>query len=358
MNDDCLKLTTYFGERDRTGGRLLADELLDIYGDHRVQASILLRGVEGFGRLHHLHTDRLLSLSEDLPVVSIAVDSKARIEAVLEIVMEIKRRGLVTLERARLLSGEIAVPGLTGELGEESKLTIYVGRQERVGRMPAFAAVCDLLYRRGIAGATVLLGVDGTSNGRRARARFFSRNADVPMMIIGVGATERIAQVLTELGGLLHDPLLTLERVRVCKRSGQRLTQPHELPGTDEHGLALWQKLMVITSDSAMFRGRPLHLEITRRLRQSDAAGVTTLRGIWGFRGDRPPHGDKLFQVRRHVPVVSIVIDTPEEIARSFAIIDEVTAEHGLVTSEVVPAMRAMSATDARGGLRLARPDY
>jgi PII-like signaling protein len=358
MNDDCLKLTTYFGERDRTGGRLLADKLLDIYGDHRAQASVLLRGVEGFGRLHHLHTDRLLSLSEDLPVVSIAVDTKARIESILEIVMQIKRRGLVTLERARLLSGEIAVPDLTEELGEETKLTVYIGRQERVDRMPAFAAVCDLLYRRGIDGATVLLGVDGTSHGRRARARFFSRNADVPMMIVGVGATERIARVLPELGGLLHDPLLTLERVRVCKRSGQLLTQPHQLPGTDEHGLALWQKLMVISSDSAMFNGRPLHLEITRRLRESDAAGVTTLRGIWGFRGDRPPHGDKLFQIRRHVPVVTIVIDTPEEIARSFAIIDEVTAEHGMVTSEVVPAMRAMSATDARGGLRLSRPDY
>ena len=84
MNEDCLKLTTYFGERDRTPDGLLADELLDIYGGHRLQASILLRGAEGFGRLHHLHTDRLLSLSEDLPVVSIAVDRRERIEAMLE----------------------------------------------------------------------------------------------------------------------------------------------------------------------------------------------------------------------------------------------------------------------------------
>ena len=358
MNDDCLKLTTYFGERDRTATGLLGDELLDIYGDRGIKVSVLLRGVEGFGRLHHLHTDRLLSLSEDLPVVSVAVDTRETIESLLENVMQIKRRGLVTLERARLLSGEIAAPAPPEELGDEIKLTIYVGRQQRVYRMPAFAAVCDLLYRRGVAGATVLLGVDGTRNGQRARAKFFSRNADVPMMIIGVGSAERIAQVLPELGGLLHDPLLTLERVRVCKRSGQLLAPPHELPGTDEHGLPLWQKLMVTSSDSAMHHGRPLHLEITRRLRESDAAGVTTLRGIWGFRGDRPPHGDKLLQVRRHVPVMTIVIDTPEQIARSFAIIDEVTAEHGMVTSEVVPAMTAMSATETRGGLRLARHDY
>lgn len=203
MNDDCLKLTTYFGERDRTPDGLLADELLDIYGGHRIQASILLRGTEGFGRLHHLHTDRLLTLSEDLPVASIAIDRRDRIEAMLEPVLQIKRRGLITLERARLLSGDIAPVGLPDELDEATKLTVYLGRQERVYRMAAFAAVCDLLYRRGIAGTTVLLGVDGTNRGRRARARFFGSNANVPVMVLAVGSGPQIARVLPELSGLL-----------------------------------------------------------------------------------------------------------------------------------------------------------
>jgi PII-like signaling protein len=358
VNEDCLKLTTYFGERDRTQDGLLADDLLDIYGGHRLQASVLLRGAEGFGQLHHLHTDRLLSLSEDLPVVSIAVDKRERIESMLDLVLQIKRRGLITLERARLLSGEIGPVDLPEQLGEATKLTVYVGRQERVFRMPAFAAVCDLLYRRGVAGATVLLGVDGTSRGRRTRAKFFARNAEVPMMIIAVGPGDKIAQVIPELGGLLRDPLLTLERVRVCKRDGEMLAKPHGLPGTDEHGLALWQKLMVYTSHSATHEGRPLNLEIIRRLRQSDAAGATSLRGIWGFHGDHRPHGDKFFQIRRHVPVVTIAIDTPERTARSFEIIDELTSEHGLVTSEMVPAMSAMSESERRGGLRLAKHEF
>jgi PII-like signaling protein len=358
MNEDCLKLTTYFGERDRTDDALLADELLDIYGGHRVQASVLLRGAEGFGRLHHLHTGRLLSLSEDLPVVSVAVDKRERIETMLDLVLQAKRRGLITLERARLLSGEIAHVDLPGQLGEATKLTVYVGRQERVGRNPAFVAVCELLHQRGISGATVLLGVDGTSRGRRRRARFFGRNADVPMMIISVGSGESIAGVLPELSEMLSEPLLTLERVRVCKRDGELLATPHELPGTDEHGLALWQKLMIHTSDSASYDGRSLHLAIIRRLRESDAAGATSLRGIWGFHGAHAPHGDKFFQFRRHVPVITIVIDTPERIARSFEIIDELTTQHGLVTSEMVPAVTAMSKTERRGGLRLARHDY
>src|ERR1700761_3413909 len=141
MNDDCLKLTTYFGERDRTSDGLLSDALMNVYGAHRLQASILLRGAEGFGRLQHLHTDRLLSLSEDLPVVSIAIDDRRRIEALRDEVLQIKRRGLITLERARLLSGAIGPVELPEALGEATKLTVYVGRQDRVDRTPAYIAV-------------------------------------------------------------------------------------------------------------------------------------------------------------------------------------------------------------------------
>jgi PII-like signaling protein len=358
MNGDALKLTTYFGERDRTENGLLGDELLDIYGAHRVKASVLLRGAEGFGRLHHLHTDRLLTLSEDLPVISIAVDRRERIEAMLDPIMQIKRRGLITLERARLLSSPIGAAALPEALSEATKLTVYVGRRERAGRATAFAAITDLLHREGVAGATVLLGVDGTRGGRRFRAKFFSRNAEVPTIVIGVGSGEQIARLLPALEGLLREPLITLERVRVCKRDGELLASPHELPGSDEHGLALWQKLTVYTSLTATHDGRPVNLQIIRRLRESDAAGATSIRGIWGFHGDHAPHGDRFLELRRNVPVVTIAIDTPERIARSFQIIDELTAEHGLVTSEMVPAMTAMSETDTQGGLRLATHDF
>jgi PII-like signaling protein len=358
MNDDCLKLTTYFGERDRTPDALLADELADVYGAHGVQASVLLRGAEGFGRGQHARTARLLTLSEDLPVVSIAVDERARIESMLASVLQIKRRGLITLERARLLSGEIGPVELPEELAEATKLTVYVGRAGRPLESRPFVAVCDLLHRRGIAGATALLGVDGTRGGRRARARFFAGNAEVPTMVIAVGSGERIARVLPELGALLREPLLTLERVRLCKRDGELLATPHELPGTDEHGLPLWQKLMVYTSHAATHDGRPLHTEIIRRLRESGAAGATAVCGIWGFHGEHAPHGDRFFQIRRHVPVVTIAIDTPERTARSFAIVDELTREHGLVTSEMVPAASAIGETERRGGLRLANHEF
>ncbi len=356
MNEDCLKLTTYFGERHRTEDGFVADALLDLYGERGVEVSVMLRGAEGFGHRHRHRTDRLLTLSEDLPVVSVAVDTRARIEGVLDEVVAIKRRGLITLERARMLTGEILPAALPEELHEQTKLTIYVGREERIYGVRAFVAVCDLLHRRGIAGATVLLGVDGTAHGVRERARFFGRNPDVPLMIIAVGSGAAIARVLPELGALLRRPLLTLERVRVCKCDGRLLARPDALPATDERGLALWQKLMIYTSEQARHGRRPLHLALVRRLRASGAAGATCLRGIWGFHGDHEPHGDRLLQLRRRVPIVTIVVDTPARIAESFGIVDELTGGAGLVTSEIVPAVTALAGDGARhGGLRLAR---
>jgi PII-like signaling protein len=231
-----------------------------------------------------------------------------------------------------------------------------LGRGDRVDGRPAFVAICDLLHRQAIAGASVLLGVDGTRAGRRTRASFFGGNPAVPMIVVAVGSTAAITSVLPRLGLLVPDALLTLERVRVCKRDGVGLATPHQLPDIDDAGRAVWQKLTLYTSESATHDGRTLHLELIRRLRDSRAAGATSLRGIWGFHGDHAPHGDRLLQLRRRVPVVTTLIDRPSRIAASFAIVDDLTRETGLVTSEIVPALLAVSPTGRIGGLQLADP--
>ena len=97
---------------------------------------------------------------------------------------------------------------------------------------------------------------------------------------------------------------------------------------------------------------------VHRLLDSGMARGTTVRRGIWRFHVDHKPHGDKLFQLTRRVPVATIIIDTPEWIERSFDIVDELTAEHGLVTSEMVPAVVSIAGPDRHGDGRLARHDY
>jgi len=354
VNEDCLKLTIYFGERDRVGDGFLADALVDTFAREKLATSLVMRGSSGFGAKHQLRTDRLLTLSEDLPLVAVAVDRRARIERTLEHVEELDLDGLVTLERARMLTDRFEAVELPRDLHDATKLTVYVGRQARAGSRPAYEAVVDLLHRHGVAGATVLLGVDGTAYGVRQRARFLGRNSDVPLMVISVGDGERIAAALPELGQMLTRPLVTLERIVVCKRDGRRLREPTYVPETDHSGLQTWQKLMVYASEQSQADHGPLYVDLIRRLREAGAAGATSLRGIWGYHGDHTPHGDSFWQLRRRVPVVSVIVDTPANTQRWYAIVDEVTAETGLVTSEVVPAYRASTPAGRRGGLRLA----
>ena len=354
MTEDCLKLTTYFGERDRAEGGFLADALGDIFGRRRLETSLLMRGIAGFGLKHRLHTDRLLTLSEDLPLVSVAVDTRPRIEAALEEVSRLRFDGLLTLERARMLAGSFPEVKASWEGRAATKLTAYIGRHERFGGGLGYESVVALLQRSGVAGATVLLGVDGTFLGTRERAAFLARNTMVPLMVIAVGENQRIHDALPALRELLPRPLLTLERVDVLKRDGAFLSAPRKLPRRDRSGLQVWQKLMVHTSELARYEGEPIHERLIRELRQAGASGATALRGIWGYHGNHPPHGDHFWQLRRRVPVVTVIVDEPERIQRWFAIVDRLTARTGLVTAEIVPAVLATAPDFKRGGLRLA----
>lgn len=361
MNQPCLKLTTYFGERQRAvtdvrRSGFLADGMLNLFDTREIATSVMLRGIAGFGPRHVLRTDESLSLSEDPPVAVAAVDVESKINGLVDDVVAMTGHGLVTLERARLSGGDDLL-----DVGSDDavKLTVYVGRQERIGGLPAYRAVCDLLHRQGFSGGAVFLGVDGTAHGERYRAAFFSRNVNVPLMIISVGSAAQVATVVTELSTAAPSALLTVERVRLCKRAGELFARPHRLPDTDDDGRPLWQKLMVHTSEATGHGGVPIHRALVHRLLESGMArGATVLRGIWGFHGDHKPHGDKLFQLTRRVPVVTIIIDTPEWIARSFDIVHELTAEHGLVTSEMVPAVVTIAGPDRDGGTELAHHHY
>jgi PII-like signaling protein len=141
-------------------------------------------------------------------------------------------------------------------------------------------------------------------------------------MIVSVGSGERVAAVLPELDALLERPLVTLERVSIDAM---------------EPADARWRKLTVYSSEQAKHRGRPLHVELVREMRRSGATGATCLRGIWGYHGDHEPHGDRLISLRRHVPVVTVIVDEPERARRWFETVSEMAAGKGLVTNELVP---------------------
>ena len=92
------RLTIYCGESDRHHHRPLADAVVELARTEGVAGATVVRGIEGFGASSHLHTTRMLSLSDDLPIVIEIVDREDKILSLLPRIDEMVGDGLVTLE--------------------------------------------------------------------------------------------------------------------------------------------------------------------------------------------------------------------------------------------------------------------
>jgi PII-like signaling protein len=63
----------------------------------------VLRGIEGYGASTHIHTTRVLSLTEDLPLVIVIVDDADRVRAFLPQLDEIVEEGLVMIDEVEVI---------------------------------------------------------------------------------------------------------------------------------------------------------------------------------------------------------------------------------------------------------------
>ena len=348
MIADAVKLSVYFGDSVAAGSVPASEALMRRLERRGIATAALLRGIEGFGHNRRIHAERLPDVSTDLPLLAHVVDTRTRIAAALDDVDAAVPRGLVTLEHARLATGaDVAGAEFPPGPGRAAKLTIHCGSDERAAGRPAYRQAVAALRRGGATGAIVLAGVDGLVGGRRRRARLFT-TAGAPMVIISVGPAEQLRRSLSQLAELLPAPVVTLERIAQVKHDGE-LLEPLPIPDADD----VWQTIRVYTRRTAEVQGLPLHGELVRRLREAGAAGATTNLGEWGFSSDEPPHGDKLGRVASHRPTYTVCIDRPARIAALWPVIDELTTEHGIVTSVLVPGYRERAGSTAHGSLRL-----
>ena len=92
------RLCIYCGEEDRFGHHSLGQAIVERAREEGLAGATVLRGIEGFGASSRLHTSRLLTLSDDLPIIVEVVDREDRILAFLPIVDEMLADGLVTVE--------------------------------------------------------------------------------------------------------------------------------------------------------------------------------------------------------------------------------------------------------------------
>ena len=92
------RLTIFVGESARHGHTPLATEIVQRAHAAGLAGASVFRGVEGFGASSHIHTTRILSLSDDLPMAVVVVDAEERLRAFLPVLDELVGEGLVILD--------------------------------------------------------------------------------------------------------------------------------------------------------------------------------------------------------------------------------------------------------------------
>lgn len=311
---ELLQMRFHFGERDRDGDGPLEATVMDACARRGVRAAALMRGAEGFGAKHRLRTDRLLSLSEDTPLVAVAVGEAEVVEALAGEVRAMAGGGLVVLESTTGAPRD-------DEGSDRVKVTVW---GPRTGPTSPHLDAVAALKRHGAEAATVVLGVDGVLEGERRRARFVASNRGVPAMTVGVGPRAAIDAALADLDGAAH--LVTVEPVVTYRR----------IPTVSHHS-AVAVRVTLVTSEVASRGAHPSYVELIHKLRREGAAGATALRGVWGFRGESEPHGDRVLALRRDVPMVVEVVDVPERAARWLELARELACDGDVAYAQPIP---------------------
>jgi PII-like signaling protein len=93
----------HIGESDKWHGKPLHEAIVELLRREKLSGATVLRGVAGYGGSSVIHTDKILRLSQDLPIVVEAVEAAEKIESILPRLDEMIGGGLVTLEKVRVI---------------------------------------------------------------------------------------------------------------------------------------------------------------------------------------------------------------------------------------------------------------
>ncbi len=99
-----LKLTIFTNDDDVWNRKPLYHEIVRRARNAGMSRAMVIRGIEGYGRDGLVHTFRLLSLSDSLPLLVVIVDTEDRVRGFLPQLSELVEEGLATLEEVEMIT--------------------------------------------------------------------------------------------------------------------------------------------------------------------------------------------------------------------------------------------------------------
>jgi PII-like signaling protein len=104
MRGERVLMRIHIGESDRWQGKPLEEAIVQLLRAKEFAGATVLRGIMGFGATARVHTDKILRLSMDLPVIVECVDTQEKIDAILPELDNMIGGGLITLEKVQVIA--------------------------------------------------------------------------------------------------------------------------------------------------------------------------------------------------------------------------------------------------------------
>jgi PII-like signaling protein len=225
------KVTVYVGEDVHHHGEPLYLAVLNYLFYHGVSGATVTKGVAGFGPDHHLHTARILEVSENLPIKIEFVETPETLDRLLPKLLQMVGEGLIEVQDTTILKvatakvAQVALPHVILR-GKATLMRIFIGEDDKWRGKPLHGAIVESLRANDIAGATVYRGICGYGAHRRFhKEKRLSLSSDLPIMLSVVDEEPKIRAYLPILEQMMQEGLVVVSDVDVIKYT-HRLASP------------------------------------------------------------------------------------------------------------------------------------
>jgi PII-like signaling protein len=220
------KVSIYVGQDHQYHGESVYSAVLEFLFYHKVSGASVTKGVAGFGADHHIHTDRILVLTENLPMKVEFIETPEKVEELLPKLHEMVGTGLIEIqdtiivkpsETSKQAARQESTPPLKRQ-GKAKLMRIFIGENDKWNEKPLHKALIESMRSNDIAGVTVYQGILGYGANRRIhKDSALHLSHDRPMMMSVVDTEERLRAFLPVLDDMVQQGLVVFSDVEVIK---------------------------------------------------------------------------------------------------------------------------------------------
>jgi PII-like signaling protein len=220
------KVTVYVGQDQQYHGESVYAAILEFLFYRKVAGATVIRGIAGFGAAHRMQTDRILALTENLPIKVEFIETPEKVEELLPKLHEMVGAGLIELQDTTIVkvaesserAARLVRSASLKQAGTAKLMRIFVGENDKWNGKPLHKALLESMRANDIAGVTVHQGILGYGANRRIHQdSALHLSHDRPMMLSVVDTEERLRAFLPLLDDMVQQGLVVFSDVDIIK---------------------------------------------------------------------------------------------------------------------------------------------